>query len=413
MTQIDHHESGPLDWIAGRQQAMVDTLIDWSAHNTGSRNIEGLTRFAAKAAEAFSPLGARIETRDPAPAQTLDPAGQVIDLAHGPNLLITQRPEAPIQVLLTGHMDTVFPRDHGFQTATWLDAGTLNGPGVADMKGGVLILLHALLALERSPWAANIGYRVILNSDEEVSSLGSAPLLRECGRIADLGLVFEPSMLPDGTLAGARKGIGTFAISAQGVAAHAGRNPEAGRNAILAIARYFVAIQQLHGMRDGLTVNAARIEGGGPTNVVPDQAVGRFEVRAWTPEDAAWAESELHRIADEVSRQCDVRLALHGHFHRPPKPMTPEAERLFEAVRECGRLLGQTITWKPSGGCCDGNNLAAVGLPVVDTLGVRGGKIHSSEEFCIVESLSERAQLAALLLMRLASGKIHRPGRIS
>lgn len=412
MTDIEDSEAGPLTWVASRQQAMVDTLLDWSAHNTGSRNLEGLACFAVKAAEAFTPLGARIETRDPAPARTLDANGRLVDLAHGPNLLVTQRPEAPIQVLLTGHMDTVFPADHSFQTTTWLDDGTLNGPGVADMKGGLLILLHALQALERSPWAGAIGYRVILNSDEEVSSLGSAPLLQECGRIADLGLVFEPSMLPDGTLAGARKGIGTFAVSAHGVAAHAGRNPEAGRNAVLAIARYFVAIQTLHGAREGLTVNAARVEGGGPTNVVPDQAVGRFEVRAWTPEDAAWAETELHRLAAEVGAQCDVRLGLHGHFHRPPKPMTPETQRLFEAVRDCGRALGQSIAWRPSGGCCDGNNLAAVGLPVVDTLGVRGGKIHSTEEFCHVESLCERAQLAALLLMRLASGKINRPGRI-
>ncbi len=413
MSDIEDLETGPLHWIASRQQAMVHTLLDWSAHNTGSRNIEGLKCFAAKASEAFVPLGAEIEAREPAPAQSLDSSGRLIDLAHGPNVLVTQRPEAPIQVLLTGHMDTVFPRDHPFQTTTWLDAGTLNGPGVADMKGGILILLHALLALERSPWASRIGYRVILNADEEVSSLGSAPLLQECGRLADVGLVFEPAYLSDGTLAGARKGIGTYAVSAHGIAAHAGRNPEAGRNAVLAIARFFVAIQQVQGMRDGLTVNAARIEGGGPTNVVPDLAVGRFEVRAWTPEDAAWAESELHRLAREIGAQCDVKLALHGHFHRPPKPMTPETLKLFEAVRDCGRALGQTIAWKPSGGCCDGNNLAAVGLPVVDTLGVRGGKIHSTEEFCHVESLSERAQLAALLLMRLASGKIDLPGRIS
>jgi glutamate carboxypeptidase len=397
--------------IASQRTHLIETVQAWSAINTHSANLPGLATFAETLCTyaADVPLSKQAATA----VQAVDARGETVALQHGDNLHATVRPEAPVQVLLTGHMDTVFPVTSAFQAPRWQDAATLNGPGVADMKGGLLVMLTALAAVEASGAAAQLGYQVVLNADEEISSLGSVALLTASAAKAKVGLVYEPSALPDGTLAGARKGIGSYTVVARGKAAHAGRNPEAGRNAIVAVADFFVRAAALTGKRDGLTVNAARIEGGGPTNVVPALAIGRFEVRVWTHEDRHWADAQLAALVTEIAARHDLQLVLTGAFNRPPKPMDPATLALFDAVRGCGAALGMTIGWQPSGGCCDGNNLAAAGLPVVDTLGVRGGAIHSDQEFMHADSLVERAQLSALLLLRLASGQIKTPPRIS
>jgi glutamate carboxypeptidase len=215
-------------------------------------------------------------------------------------------------------------------------------------------------------------------------------------------LTYEPSALPDGTLAGARPGSGNFSILVEGRSAHAGRNPENGRNAIIAAADLTLRLASVAGPT--LSVNPARIEGGSPNNVVPDRAVLRVNIRPRTAEDQARAETALGDAIAAVAERRDVRIHLHGGFARPPKPLDARAEKLFELVRACGADLGQQIGWRASGGVCDGNNIAACGVPVVDTMGVRGGAIHSSDEYLIVESLAERARLSALAIVRLASG---------
>ncbi len=406
-------EQSILHAVSVERTRLVETVQDWSAINTHSANMQGLSQFADILRDAFSALPAKVQTRAPTPVQAVGPDGGLQQVPHGDNLYLHVRPLAPVQVLLTGHMDTVFPATSDFQAPRWLDADTLNGPGVADMKGGLLVMLTALQAFENSSVAQHLGYQIVLNSDEEISSLGSADLLKSSAAIAQLGFVYEPSALPDGTLAGARKGIGTYSVVARGKSAHAGRNPQDGRNAIAAIADFFGQAMALNGTRDGLTVNVARIDGGSATNVVPDLAIGRFEIRVWTHEDKHFAEAKIAEIIAETGARHDVQMTLHGAFNRPPKPMDPSTTALFSAVAACGADLGLQIVWKPSGGCCDGNNLAAAGLPVVDTLGVRGGAIHSAQEFLIADSLVERAKLSALLLMRLASGTIAVPPRIT
>lgn len=407
---LSNTERDVLADIAAQRASLIDTVQAWSAINTHSANLPGLTAFANTVCR-YAP-GLPLTRHAATQVQAINAQGDIVTLPHGDNLYAAVRPEAPVQVLLTGHMDTVFPATSHFQAPRWLDSATLNGPGVADMKGGLLVMLTALAAVEASGQALQLGYQVVLNSDEEVSSLGSAAVLATSAAKAQVGLVYEPSALPDGTLAGARKGIGSYTVVARGRAAHAGRNPEAGRNAVIAVADFFVQAASLTGQRDGLTVNAARLDGGGPTNVVPALAVGRFEVRVWTHEDRHWVDSQLASLVTGLSRTHDLQLELSGAFNRPPKPMDPSTAALFAAVRSCGESLGQTIGWQPSGGCCDGNNLAAAGLPVVDTLGVRGGAIHSDQEFMIADSLVERAQLSALLLLRLASGDIKIPPKI-
>ena len=299
-------------------------------------------------------------------------------------------------------MDTVFPASHTFQQQRWLDDETLNGPGVADMKGGIAVILAALAAFETSVAAGNVDYDVMINSDEETGSLASAALIAELARGKAAALTYEPSALPDGTLAGARAGSGNFSLIVAGRSAHAGRNPQDGRNAVVAAAD--LALRLKHMETATLSVNPARIDGGSANNVVPDHAVLRFNIRPRAVTDADRFAVALRGLIAEIEREHDVSIHLHGGLSRPPKPLDPPAEALFGLVRDCGAALGQPIRWQSSGGVCDGNNIAALGVPVVDTMGVRGGAIHSPDEFLIVPSLAERAALSALVLHRLSGG---------
>ena len=245
-----------------------------------------------------------------------------------------------------------------------------------------------------------LGYEVVLNSDEDVGSLGSAALIAAAAQGKRAALTYEPSALPDGTLAGARPGSGNFSFTVRGRSAHAGRNPEDGRNALLAAAD--LALRLKAGVGPNLSVNPARIDGGSPNNVVPDLVVLRVNLRPASLDEQARAQSLIETSVAMVAAAHDVTIDVHGHFARPPKPVTPAMETLFGIVRQAGADLGQSIGWQPTGGVCDGNNIAACGVPVIDTMGVRGGKIHSMEEYLIVDSLAERAALSALTLIRLA-----------
>jgi len=385
-------------------EPMLDQVLEWSAINSGSRNLAGLERVGAVLADAFSALPGQLRLVDSAPVENVDPAGRRLAVQHGQNLHLTVRPDAPVQLLFTGHMDTVFAIDHPFQQAQWLEDGVLNGPGVADMKGGLAVLLAALKAVEASGAASSIGYDVVINSDEEVGSLGSAPLIANAAKGKLAALTYEPSALPDGTLAGARPGSGNYSFVIRGRSAHAGRNPEDGRNALLAAADLALRLEALK--RDGLSVNPARIEGGSPSNVVPDMAVLRVNLRPRTPEIEADTKLQIEAAVAAVAAERDVGVDAHGGFGRPPKPMTAQMEQLLGLVKKAGADLGQQIGWQSTGGVCDGNNIAACGVPVVDTMGVRGGKIHSMEEFLITESLGERAALSALTIMRIAAGQL-------
>ena len=382
-------------------EPMLEQVEMWAAVNSGSRNLAGLDTTATMLADAFSVLPCEMTLEAASPVETVDSSGRKIPLEHGRNLHLTVRPNAPIQLLFTGHMDTVYGPDHSFQDLTWLDDGVLGGPGVADMKGGIAVMLAALKAIE-GVGAQGLGYEVVINSDEEVGSLGSAALLVQAARGKRAALTYEPAALPDGTLAGARPGSGNFDFTIHGRSAHAGRNPEDGRNALVAAAD--LAIRLKDGMGPRLSVNPARIDGGSPNNVVPDLAVLRVNIRPATVEDQVRAQSLIDSSVSMVAATHDVQIDVHGHFARPPKPLTAAMEALFGVVRKAGTDLGQHIDWTPTGGVCDGNNIAACGVPVIDTMGVRGGKIHSPEEYLIVESLKERASLSALTILRLAEG---------
>ena len=400
MHQITSLEAALLESVdAAPMLAQVQT---WSAINTGTANLAGLANQAGLLADAFAALPGAVTLEQPGAVQAVSPAGAEVPVEYGQHLVLRVRPEAQRRFLLTGHMDTVFPASDPFQGQTWLDEATLNGPGVADMKGGIAVILAALTAFETSAAASAAGYDVMINADEETGSLSSAPLIAQLAQGKAAALTYEPSALPDGTLAGARAGSGNWSLTVRGKSAHAGRNPDDGRNAIVAAAALALGLKALH--RDGLSVNPARIDGGSANNVVPDLAVLRFNIR---PREIAAADEfliALKMLIARVEAEHEVSVHLHGGISRPPKPIDARAEKLFGIVEHCSALLGAPISRVASGGVCDGNNIAACGVPVVDTMGVRGGAIHSPAEFLIVPSLEERAKLSALVLHRLATG---------
>lgn len=377
---------------------MLDQVTAWAAVNSGSRNLAGLKTMAGLLADAFAALPGEVALVEPDPVELVEPSGALRTVQHGAHLLATVRPDAPVQLLFTGHYDTVFGAEHPFQELSWLADGRLNGPGVADMKGGLALMLAALKAVETTPLAPRFGYQVLIDSDEEVGSPSSAALIARVARGKAAAFTYEPA-LPDGTLAGARSGSGNFSLVVTGRSAHAGRNPEDGRNALLAAADLALRLEAAIGPT--LKVNPAKIDGGGPNNVVPDHAILRVNFRPATPADEAHARTVLDRAVSDVAARRGVDIHVHGGFNRPPKPLDPGAERLFGLVRDCGAELGLSVAWKATGGVCDGNNIAACGVPVVDTMGARGGAIHSEEEFLIPESLPERAQLSTLAILRL------------
>ncbi len=371
----------------------------WSRINSGTTNLTGLGIVAGHLADAFSDLPGEINLIEPDPVETVRADGQIKTIKRGQHLYGSIRPDAPVRILLTGHMDTVFAADHPFQDISELEPGILNGPGLADMKGGLSVMLGALQLLEQSDWAERIGYDIMINSDEEVGSGSSAKLIERCARNKIAALTYEPA-LPDGTLAGERGGSGNFSIIFTGRSAHAGRNPDEGRNALIAAADMALRLKTMH--REGLSVNPAKIDGGGPNNAVPEHCILRVNFRPKSLEDQKEAQNTLDKLVKIIAREHDLDVHSHGGFGRPPKPIDPQAQKLFGLVRQCGAELGLDINWRGTGGVCDGNNIAACGVPVVDTMGVRGGAIHSSDEFLITESLVERTQLSALTIMRIA-----------
>ncbi len=398
------HDFTPwLNWLDDQYQQMLDKTIELAEINSGSFNADGVNRVGEVLSEyCRQRLDVEVEVLEVAPFEQIGDDGSSQQLKLGRALRLRKHPEAPLQLFFCAHLDTVFAIDHPFQQVRWLDDETINGPGVTDLKGGILVMLNALQALERSPWAGRVGWEILFNPDEEIGSPGSAPLIAEAAQRCHLGLIYEPCF-PDGNLAGARKGSGNFSVLIHGRAAHAGREHHLGRNAIRAMSDFISALDDLNGQRRGVTINPGFIQGGGAVNAVPDLCLSRFNIRLERPEDEQWCLDQLQRLCDDINNRDGIRLELNGGFGRKPKVITEANQRLLELARDCGRDLGLELQWLPTGGCCDGNNLAAAGVPNIDTLGVQGGDIHSSSEFLKVHSLTERAKLSALLLLKLAT----------
>ncbi|MBA3237204.1 MAG: hydrolase [Parachlamydiaceae bacterium] len=391
------------------EEALVDTLQVWSSINSHSTNLAGLEKMLLTLDAAFSPLKAKSVRIKLPERNSFDNKGNKISRYSGDALQIKIRPEAPFQFLLAGHMDTVFEPQSPFQKAKLIADNRLHGPGVADMKGGILIMLTALKLFERLPFAKNIGWQVLLTPDEEIGSPSSEALYRQAAKETNIGLIFEPAF-PDGNLVSARKGSANFLVVARGRAAHAGRDFHAGRSAIVALAHYIVLVHDLNSRYPSATLNIGKIEGGEAANIVPELASCHINIRANSSLELNQISEELQQITIKAifaftSTEDGITLTAYPHSRRDPKQFDQKTLLLFENVKQCGEVLKLDILWKESGGVSDGNILSAEGLPTVDTLGAVGGNLHTPNEYIEIKSLKERAQLTALLLSKYASHK--------
>jgi len=412
MSQLDDltgEDRAAREWLSARADEMLARTIEWSRSNTGSWNTQALKGFAPVLADAFSKLDANVELEPSRPFETVDDKGGTVEISTGPILRVEARARAPVQVVMSGHYDTVFPPGT-FEDITDLGDGRVNGPGLADMKGGLVVMLEALMAFEAGPLKNQVGYKIVVTPDEEIGNFASAHALRDAAQSgAHIGMTYEPAM-ESGAMSGGRKGSAVYDIVLHGRSAHAGRAKEEGRSAVHAAAELVVGLETLNGAREGVTFNVGKLDGGGAVNIVPDLAVVRFGARAPDADAAAWAQGEIERLLARALAHDGISGHLHGGFYRPPKPRNAAQQALFDVVAGTGRALGLELEFQDTGGVCEGNNIFAAGVPNVDTLGVVGGRIHSSEEYLVASSFAERASLSALLLNRLADGRIDAAG---
>lgn len=413
-----------MHWLDNQHPQMCDELLRWVAQNSWSRNLVGLQAMAGMLIEGFAARGIRLEPIELAEWECVDDYGRQTRQKTGPALVWHYQPLATRRVLLAIHYDTVYP-PHTNATAELLHVRSgidgdsvvprdamLRGPGVADAKGGIAVILWAMDAMFRFGLFDELGVSILLNPDEEIGSPASTELFQQLASQFEFALLFEPAM-PGRKMAVDRKGTGNFTAVIHGRSAHAGRDLSQGRNALVQAARLAIEIDSWNqlsaeqvrctGLQSGVTVNVGRMIGGGALNQVPDLATVAFNVRTSTPEGVAFVEGRMRELERNYSAEEGYSCSIQGRFHSPPKCVREDKKsiRLRQTVSEAASSLGQSLEWCDTGGACDGNKLAALGLPNVDTMGPIGGNLHSDAEYCDAASLLSATKLVVRILATL------------
>ena len=306
------------------------------------------------------------------------------------------RPKGQLMVL--GHLDTVYPLGTLATMPFRVRGGRAFGPGTFDMKAGLVLALAAVDALSVLKLQPRKRLVFFWNSDEEIGSHSSRAAIEREARKSDAVLVLEPAAGPDGRLKTARKGLGSAEIIVTGRAAHAGLDPGAGVNAVHELAEQIVRLEHLNNARRGVALQATVIEGGTVSNVVPHHARAEVDIRYTHLADAPKIDRQLRRLRAILP---DARVEVRGGINRPPLERTPAVVRLFHHARELMRQMGRDLDEAWTGGGSDGNFTAALGVPTLDGLGAVGNGAHSAVEHVIIRSLPERAALLAGLLATL------------
>lgn len=299
----------------------------------------------------------------------------------------------PVQ-LLVGHCDTVWPLGTLQEMPFEVDGTVVRGPGVFDMKGGLVQMLFALAALRDAPIEPSVAPIVFINSDEEQGSPTSQHHLRRLARCADRAFVLGPALGLDGKIKTARKGDGRFTIQIQGERAHAGLDPESGSSAILELSHVVQRLHDLNNSDAGISVNVGMIDGGTRPNVVAEAGSAEVDVRVTTHEQAREIERTIRELG---ATTAGTSLVVEGGFRRLPMELTPASRRLWGRARKAGQLLGLGLEAGRSGGASDGN-VTSQYTPTLDGLGPVGDGAHARHEFCDLDQMVERSALLALLL---------------
>ena len=354
----------------------------------GTHDVEGVTKVADMIAEKYRALG-----------------GWHISRKHlhddvGPGLLITNR-ENPdhFDVLLIGHLDTVFPKGTAAERPFKVEGNRAYGPGVSDMKNGVIAIYAALSEL--SPAVLDkLSIGVLHNPDEEISSLHSAPWVIETAKKADRVLVCE-SARTDGSLVSQRKGSGNFILRFKGVASHAGNEPEKGRSAVLEMAHWITELTRFNDYPNGTSVTVGLAKGGSATNVVPEHAEATVDMRFWDNSKF----DEIYQALQDMAKKPyvdGVESTVIVKSHKPAMVMNDGTKALMQLVEQAGEKIGLPITWKAVGGGSDANYTSSHGIPSLDGFGPIGAGFHTDKEYLEIDSIEQRVALLRAVIESLA-----------
>ena len=370
-------------WLKPRRAEMEALLHDLVILNSHTDNVEGVEKVAERLAEELPEMVTTAEKYRPSDR-------------YASHLVATTRAKGK-RTLLVGHLDTVF-RPGTFEGYK-ADGERAHGPGVLDMKGGMVVCCYALRALEAVGVLHDIPLALVGVSDEEVGSPESQPMLREMAKNATCGLVFE-SGRPGDVVVTRRKGTAAVKVTAHGRAAHAGNAHEQGKNAIWALARFVDTAQRLTDYPRGVTVNVGRIEGGQGKNTVPDLATALVDFRFIANADADAVADDLRKAAKSAALE-GTHLDLEITIARRALERSDASAALLAKYLECARAAGLAGSEADlQGGGSDANTLSAVGIPCIDALGPRGEGYHTKDEYIELSSLVPKAEALVRFLLK-------------
>ncbi len=375
-----------LGWLRAREQAMTGLLGRFVRAESSSFDKAAVDRFGRIVASEWKKRGATV---------TL-----LRQRERGDHVRAEWRPRgnrATPQILVLGHLDTVYNAGTITRMPFRVSRGRAWGPGTFDMKGGLVFALYAMDALAAAGCLPEKRVVFLWTSDEEIGSESSRAAIEREARRSDAVLVLEPAAGLDGRVKTGRKGVGEIELIATGRAAHAGLNPEDGINAIEEIALQIARISRWNQPRRGITVNAGVIEGGTRTNVIPERARVLVDLRAARGEDTRALERKFRALRPILP---GAKLEIRGGFNRPPMERKMSAA-LYAKARALSKEMGITLGEAFVGGGSDGNFTAALGVPTLDGLGAVGEGAHSPRENIVVRALAERAALLARLISKL------------
>lgn len=399
---LSDQEQKLLAWVDQRQDEILNELKTHVEINTGTANIAGLNQYRERLSNDLDALGFKTQTHSSSDIDVLSCQGGSIQIAD--HLVAKRSGSKKNRVLINGHMDTVFSKDDEFQTLKIEDNGVLKGPGVADMKGGVVIMINALRALHAQGLLDDTNLTVLFNSDEEIGSLGSRALIEELAKQHDVGLVFEGTY--NNLATRARKGLGQARLRVTGRESHAGGAHEDGVSASLELAHKVIAVEQLTDYQKKVTVNTGVLSGGEKRNTVPGCADAYIDMRFPSLEAGQKLEQNINEIASKVviknAKYPELpKVESWTVLHRPVKPENAKVDEIIAEAMALSAVIGEPITGtRYSGGGTDGSIAQGAGLPTMDSLGIDGKGAHSSREESTVQSLIARTKLAAVMLAR-------------
>jgi glutamate carboxypeptidase len=385
MTPVGKHA----EMIDRRRDEYLDALAEMVNIDCGSFSPGGVNRIADLCAERFTAGGWKVERRPHFPSEGEEQFG---------DLLIGRIPGSGPRVLLLGHMDTVFSDGTAEERPFRTDGDRAFGPGVSDMKSGLLAGIVAVEALQETSEDGFGSITYVCNPDEEIGSPFSGPIIRDLAADADVTYVLEAAR-ETGDLVSARKGVSDARIDIVGRAAHAGAYPERGRSAVLEAAHKIQALHGLNGRWPGVTVNVGVVAGGTRPNVVAARCRLEIDIRAEDEASLAEVEAEVKRIADDHTIS-DIEAILHSRSWHRPMEKTPASARFVELAKDVAGEIGFTVTDTASGGASDGNTTAAAGIPTLDGLGPIGGDWHGPAEWLDLASVTPRITLLAAMIAR-------------